>query len=118
MKIQIKVAVGALLVTGALVMFAVTGCAPSQPQQPHEQNGRYQVVGVPGALFLLDTQRGDAWVYVNTVWINTPKGQLPPEVYNALLNSAFQRIPAPPGAGTATPTGTGTPPAPGTPMPK
>lgn len=106
--------VAAVLLTGVLIWGA--GCQPPKAPAP-DQKGRFQVYATGNGTFLVDTQTGDSWVQINTVWVTTPKTTLPPEIYTALLNQAFRVVGGTqtPNGGTVTPPaggGTPTPPAP------
>jgi|GEM_PF-3009871 len=104
--------VAAVLLTGVLIGGA--GCQPPKSPAP-DQKGRFQVFATGNGTFLVDTQTGDSWVQINTVWVTTPKTTLPPEIYTALLNQAFRVVGGtgtPGEGGTVTPGATPTPQAP------
>jgi hypothetical protein len=101
------IAVAGLVLTGVLILGA--GCQPPKSPAP-DQKGRFQVYATGNGTFLVDTQTGDSWVQINTVWVTTPKTTLPPEIYTALLNQAFRVVGGTQtNGGTPTPSGTPTP---------
>jgi hypothetical protein len=102
-------AVGGLVLTGILMWGA--GCTPPRTPAP-DQRGRYQIVSTVNGTYLVDTQTGDSWIQINTVWVQNPKATLAGEIYQMLLNQAFRVVGA---QGTATPNGTMTPGATATP---
>jgi hypothetical protein len=97
------VAVAGLVLTGILMWGA--GCTPARTPAP-DQKGRYQIFSTVNGTFLVDTQTGESWIQINTVWVQNPKATLAGEIYQALLNQAFRLVGS---QGTATNGGTGTP---------